>query len=73
MKYLYTNKQDDEKFIVELESKDDIRHWMINHLDISKDWHVEKYEVLEDIQKDMDDFFSDMDKEIYGDGQEDKS
>ena len=72
-KYHFTNKQDSENYVVELKDKGDIRHWIINHLDISKDWHVEKYKVLEDIKKDMDVFFKDMDKEIYGDTKKEKS
>ena len=46
-KYLYTNSKDNEKYIVELKDKGEIRHWMINHLDLSKDWHVE--ELLKDL------------------------
>ena len=42
-KYLYTNSNDNEKYIVELKDKGEIRHWMINHLDLSKDWHVEEF------------------------------
>jgi len=38
MKYLFTNNQDSEEFIYELKNKEDVRHWIINHLDISKEW-----------------------------------
>tara|TARA_Y100001937_G_C7054922_1_gene300921 strand:- start:75 stop:305 length:231 start_codon:yes stop_codon:yes gene_type:complete len=70
-KYHITNKQDSENYIVELKDKVEVRHWIINHLDLSKDWHIEKYvssEIFEEIKKDMDDFFNYMDNEVYGNG-----
>ena len=42
-KYHFTNKQDSENYIVELKDKSEIRHWIINHLDISKEWNVEEF------------------------------
>ena len=41
IKYHFTNNQDSENYIVKLKHKNEIRHWIINHLDISKTWKVE--------------------------------
>ena len=42
-KYHITNKQDSENYIVELKDRVEVRHWIINHLDLSKDWSINKY------------------------------
>lgn len=40
MKVEITNTQDDETYIKEFESYTEARHWIINHLDCSKEWNV---------------------------------
>ena len=36
------NKQDDESYIKDFTSIDEGKTWVINHLDLSKGWEVEK-------------------------------
>ncbi len=37
-RYLIFNSKDDEQFKKEFEYNDEVRHWIINHLDLSKEW-----------------------------------
>ena len=39
-KYIITNNKDNESYKVKLENLDYVRHWIINHLDLSKKWNV---------------------------------
>ena len=39
--YVITNKKDKEKYTKVLDSIQDARHWIINHLDLSKEWIID--------------------------------
>lgn len=39
---MYLIKSEDEHYIKQLNSKTDARHWIINHLDLSKQWDIHK-------------------------------
>ena len=39
--YVITNKKDKEKHTKVLDSIQDARHWIINHLDLSKEWIID--------------------------------
>ena len=38
--YLITNNKDNEHYKIKLENLDSVRHWIINHLDLSKGWTI---------------------------------
>ena len=38
MKYIIANNKDNEKYYKKFKSSVDCRHWIINHLDLSKEW-----------------------------------
>ena len=38
--YLITNNKDNEHYKIKLENLDSVRHWIINHLDTSKEWTI---------------------------------
>ena len=49
-KYLITNNKDNERYNKEFENETEARHWIINHLDTSKQWTIlnqKKYESFE--------------------------
>ena len=37
-----TNEMDTETYTRAFHSETDARHWVINHLDLSKNWHINK-------------------------------
>ena len=39
-KYVVTNEKDNEEYHVITYSFDDVNNWIINHLDLSKEWNV---------------------------------
>ena len=39
-KYWITNNEDSESYNKEFENSTEARHWIINHLDLSKIWNV---------------------------------
>jgi hypothetical protein len=43
IKYVITNDKDAERYIKSLNNYDDARHWVINHLDMSKQWTIKTY------------------------------
>tara|TARA_Y100000592_G_C5385322_1_gene275463 strand:+ start:719 stop:889 length:171 start_codon:yes stop_codon:yes gene_type:complete len=38
--FLINNKQDNEYYLKEFENSEQARHFVINHLDLSKDWRI---------------------------------
>lgn len=38
--YTLTNEKDTEEFTREFVDATQARHWIINHLDLSKNWHL---------------------------------
>ncbi len=36
--YIIWNKKDDEHYVINFKHGADCRHWVINHLDLSKEW-----------------------------------
>ena len=41
-KYVMTNNQDAERYIVDCKDSTEARHWTINHVDLSKEWNIKK-------------------------------
>ena len=41
-KYIMTNNQDAERFVVDCKDGTEARHWVINHVDLSKEWNIKK-------------------------------
>jgi len=41
MRLLITNKKDDQEFVKEFDTFTDCKHWITNHLDLSKGWQVQ--------------------------------
>ena len=39
-KYIITNNQDAERFVIDCKDSTEARHWVINHVDLSKDWNI---------------------------------
>ena len=37
-KYMIENDKDDEVYFKKFKSSNECRHWIINHLDLSKNW-----------------------------------
>lgn len=35
-----TNNQDAERFVVDCKDSTEARHWVINHVDLSKEWNI---------------------------------
>jgi hypothetical protein len=42
IKYVITNNQDKERFVVDCKNSIEARHWIINHLDLSKNWNIKE-------------------------------
>jgi len=42
-KYVMTNNQDAERYIVDCKDTTEARHWIINHLDLSKKWEIKTF------------------------------
>tara|TARA_R100000995_G_scaffold83668_1_gene60202 strand:- start:1019 stop:1156 length:138 start_codon:yes stop_codon:yes gene_type:complete len=42
MKYLIKSKSDKENYTIDFKHKSEIRHWIINHLDLSKKWKIKQ-------------------------------
>lgn len=45
-KYYIHNKQQTESYTVELNSIEDARHWIINHLNISQKWVIKEHKEI---------------------------
>jgi hypothetical protein len=43
MKFLLINYQDRQRFIKDFENEHEARHFVINHLDLSKQWNIFKW------------------------------
>ena len=41
-KYVMTNNQDAKRFIVDCKDGTEARHWVINHVDLSKEWNIKE-------------------------------
>ena len=41
-KYVMTNNQDAERFVVDCKDGTEARHWVINHVDLSKEWNIKE-------------------------------
>ena len=41
--FIVTNEKDDEQYRIIAHSSDDVRHWTINHLDLSKEWNISNF------------------------------
>ena len=41
-KYVMTNNQDAERFIVDCKDGTEARHWIINNVDLSKEWNIKE-------------------------------
>ena len=41
-KYIMTNNQDAERFVVDCKDSTEARHWVINHVDLSKEWNIKE-------------------------------
>ena len=41
-KYIMTNNQDAERFVVDCKDGTEARHWVINHVDLSKEWNIKE-------------------------------
>lgn len=41
-KYIMTNNQDTERFVVDCKDSTEARHWVINHVDLSKEWNIKE-------------------------------
>ena len=39
MKYIIWNSKDNEHYFGTFDNADDCRHWIINYMDLSKEWH----------------------------------
>jgi len=37
-----TNNQDAERFVIDCEDSTEARHWVINHVDLSKEWNIKE-------------------------------
>ena len=42
-KYLVTNKKDSEKYLIKAKDFQETNTWIVNHLDLSKEWSVTDY------------------------------
>jgi hypothetical protein len=43
MKYIITNKKDNEHYYLKSKDSNEARHWVINHLDLSKEWKISDF------------------------------
>ena len=41
-KYVMTNNQDAERFVVDCKDGTEARHWIINNVDLSKEWNIKE-------------------------------
>lgn len=41
-KYIMTNNQDEERYLVNCKDGTEARHWVINHVDLSKEWNIKE-------------------------------
>ncbi len=41
-KYIMTNDQDAERYLVDCKDGTEARHWIINHVDLSKEWNIKE-------------------------------
>ena len=41
-KYIMTNNQDAERYHIDCKDSTEARHWVINHVDLSKEWNIKK-------------------------------
>ena len=41
-KYIMTNNQDTERFVVDCKDSTEAKHWVINHVDLSKEWNIKE-------------------------------
>lgn len=41
-KYIMTNNQDEERFVVDCKDGTEARHWIINNVDLSKEWNIKE-------------------------------
>ena len=44
MQYLIYNNEDNQHYIIYFHNIDDCYHWIVNTLDLSKDWNFEPYD-----------------------------
>ena len=42
-KYLVTNKKDNEGYLIQAKDFQEVNTWVVNHLDLSKEWSVTDY------------------------------
>ena len=41
-KYIMTNNQDTERFVIDCKDSTEAKHWVINHVDLSKEWNIKE-------------------------------
>lgn len=41
-KYIMTNNQDEERYLVNCKDGTEARHWVINNVDLSKEWNIKE-------------------------------
>ncbi len=44
--YIITNDKDNERYERDFANENQCRHWIINHLDLSKNWNFNKCDCL---------------------------
>lgn len=46
-KYIIQNKEQTYTYTIECESIQDVRHWIINHLNLSIAWNIKEHKTIQ--------------------------
>ena len=55
MQYLIYNNEDNQHYIIYFHNSEDCYHWIVNTLDLSKDWNFEPYDDFDNMANGVND------------------